>query len=136
VTNHYTSLDSLPSYSMSSNCYYSLFWSFKFCTLNGALCATDFGKMIIRIRLEGFLEWLGCNGVDESNSDWFAPVQLNDVDGVEGKHNVFVVVIKRVAHHNSQTAMTRSLWPTVFRKTVVYETDGCLHCTFKLNKTN
>jgi mRNA-degrading endonuclease toxin of MazEF toxin-antitoxin module len=36
-----------------------------------------------------------------------ALVQLNDVDGVEGKHNVFVVVIKRVAH-NSQTAMACS----------------------------
>jgi hypothetical protein len=43
-----------------------------------------------------------------------AQVQLNDVDGVEGKHNVFVAEIKRVAHHNSQTATTRSWWPTVF----------------------
>jgi hypothetical protein len=37
-----------------------------------------------------------------------ALVQLNDVDGVEGKHNVFFVVIKCVAHHNSQTTMACS----------------------------
>jgi len=41
---------------------------------------------------------------------------LNDVDGVEGKHNVFVAVIKHVALHRSQTVMTRSWWPTVFGK--------------------
>jgi len=95
---------------MCSNCYYSLFWSFKFCTLNGALCATDFGKMmIVRIRLEGFLEWLGCNSVEESIQTGLPQVHLNDVDGVEGKHNVFVAEIKRVAHHNSQNSDDKEL---------------------------